>query len=197
MAALLGALAVQLPTLNLDQHAALAGGLASVGYKPAPAWMAAFVGALCAARPSAPEDAAALLAVLASLRRMQYVPGPAAAAQLDALVAGIAPMVPGSTMAQLRSALDDLQYMPRVAAAAGGAVRVARGGGGAPRAAAPLSTPLNAADSRPATATAAVEPGSAAPAAEGLLLPVAGAAPAAAAMQDAATAPAPSSPPSS
>jgi hypothetical protein len=135
MSVYLAQVANHLPELTVAQQAALATGLATVGYKPASSWMAAFMGQLLS-QPVTGADGEDLLQVLKALRRMQYVPAPSMAQQLCGLIDSIQLSVPYSQLLLLREALDELQYQRGIMAVPGGPRRAVEAAAAAAAAAA-------------------------------------------------------------
>jgi hypothetical protein len=124
MSVYLSQVARHLPELTVSQQAALANGLATVGYKPAASWMAAFMAQLLS-QPVSGADGEDLLQLLRALARMQYVPAPSMAQQLSGLIDSIQLSVPYNQLLLLREALDELQYQRGIMALPGGARRAA------------------------------------------------------------------------
>ena len=124
MSVYLSQVANHLPDLTVSQQAALATGLATVGYKPGTTWMAAFMAQLLS-QPVTEADGEDLLQLLRALRRMQYVPAPNMAQQLSGLIDSIQLSVPYNQLLLLREALDELQYQMGIMAVPGGPRRAA------------------------------------------------------------------------
>lgn len=135
MSVYLAQVANHLPELTVSQQAALATGLATVGYKPGSAWMAAYMAQLLS-QPVTGADGEDLLQVLRALRRMQYVPAPAMAQRLSGLIDSIQLSVPYNQLLLLREALDELQYQRGIMAVPGGPRRAAEAAAAAAAAAA-------------------------------------------------------------
>jgi hypothetical protein len=124
MSVYLSQVANHLPDLTVSQQAALATGLATVGYKPGTTWMAAFMSQLLS-QPVTGADGEDLLQLLRALRRMQYVPAPNMAQQLSGLIDSVQLSVPYNQLLLLREALDELQYQMGIMAVPGGPRRAA------------------------------------------------------------------------
>jgi hypothetical protein len=124
MSVYLSQVANHLPDLTVSQQAALATGLATVGYKPGTTWIAAFMAQLLS-QPVTGADGEDLLQLLRALRRMQYVPAPNMAQQLSGLIDSIQLSVPYNQLLLLREALDELQYQMGIMAVPGGPRRAA------------------------------------------------------------------------
>jgi len=143
MSVYLSQVAAHLPELSISQQAVLATGLATVGYKPGSAWMAAFMMQLLA-QPVTGADGEHLLQLLRALRRMQYVPAPNVAQQLSGLIDSIQLSVPYNQLLLLREALDELQYQRGIMAVPGGPRRAAEAAAAAAAAAVAAAPPSQA-----------------------------------------------------